>query len=77
MIYYILIPTANNQYLTETIGEVSFKNFWTDGGFDTLYRMITVGDDRLEQLKIKDEKSKEYTIPEFLERISTLNVIRN
>ena len=78
--YYILLPGDNEdgvQYSTNILGESSFKNFWVSQGFDILERMIHKYPDTLEQIKIKDEKSKEYTIEEFLKIVSKLNLIRN
>jgi hypothetical protein len=81
MMYYILLPDDITddgvQYSTNILGESSFKNFWADQGFDILERMIHKYPDTLEQIKIKDEKSKEYTIEEFLKIVSKLNLIRN
>jgi len=39
--------------------------------------MIHKYPDTLEHIKIKDEKSKEYTVEEFLEKVSKFNLIRN
>jgi hypothetical protein len=80
MMYYILLPDDNEdgvQYSINVLGESSFKNFWVSQGFDILERMIHKYPDTLEQIKIKDEKSKEYTIEEFLKIVSKLNLIRN
>lgn len=80
MMYYILLPDDNEdgvQYSINVLGESSFKNFWASQGFDILERMIHKYPDTLEQIKIKDEKSKEYTIEEFLKIVSKLNLIRN
>ena len=80
MIYYILLPDDSDdgvQYSTNVLGESSFKNFWADQGFDILERMIHKYPDTLEHIKIKDEKSKEYTVEEFLEKVSKFNLIRN
>ena len=80
MMYYILLPDDNDdgvQYSINVLGESSFKNFWVSQGFDILERMIHKYPDTLEQIKIKDEKSKEYTIEEFLKIVSKLNLIRN
>ena len=80
MMYYILLPDDHEdgvQYSINVLGESSFKNFWVSQGFDILERMIHKYPDTLEQIKIKDEKSKEYTIEEFLKIVSKLNLIRN
>lgn len=77
--YYILLPDDEDngvQYSTNVLGEISFKNFWADQGFEIFQRMVHKYPDTLEHIKIKDEKSKEYTPEEFLDVISKLNIIR-
>jgi hypothetical protein len=80
MIYYILLPDDEDngvQYSTNVLGESSFKNFWVDQGFDILERIIHKYPDTVAHIKIKDEKSKEYTVDEFLTILSKFNLIRN
>jgi len=80
MIYYILLPGDSEdgvQYSTNILGEVAFKNFWADTGYSILKTIIKKHPDKLENIKIKDEKSKEYTIEEFLSVIEKLNIIEN
>ena len=80
MIYYILLPDDSDdgvQYSTNVLGESSFKNFWADQGFDILERIIHKYPDTVAHIKIKDEKSKEYTVDEFLTILSKFNLIRN
>ena len=77
--YYILLPDDSNedaQYSTNILGESSFKNFWADQGFGILERLIHKYPDTLDSITIKDEKSKTYTIEEFLGVISKLNIIQ-
>ena len=79
MMYYILLPDDEDngvQYSTNVLGEISFKNFWADQGFEIFQRIVHKYPDTLEYIKIKDEKSKEYTPEEFLDVISKLNIIR-
>jgi len=79
MIYYILLPNdteEGTQYSTNVLGESAFKNFWTDQGFEILVRLIEKYPDTLNTVKIKDEQSKEYSIEEFLQMTSKLNLIR-
>lgn len=79
MMYYILLPDDEDegvQYSTNVLGETSFKNFWAEQGFEIFQRMVHKYPDTLEQIKIKDEKGKEYTPEEFLDVISKLNIIR-
>tara|TARA_R110000772_G_scaffold205621_1_gene316229 strand:- start:654 stop:896 length:243 start_codon:yes stop_codon:yes gene_type:complete len=80
MIYYILLPDDTDdgvQYSTNVLGESSFKNFWADQGFEILVRLIEKYPDTLDTVKIKDDQSKEYSIEDFLDITSKLNLIRN
>ena len=79
MMYYILLPDDTDdgvQYSTNVLGETSFKNFWAEQGFEIFSRMVALYPDTLSEIKIKDEKSREYTPEEFLDVISKLNIIR-
>ena len=78
--YYILLPDDTDegvQYSTNILGESSFKNFWADQGFDIFERLVHKYPDTLEEIKIKDEKGKQYTPEEFLGAVGKLNIIRN
>ena len=80
MMYYILLPEDNEDdvnYSTNILGEISFKNFWTDQGFEILERLVDKYPDTLTEVKIKDEKNKNYTVEEFLEKIKNLRFIKN
>ncbi len=79
-VYYILLPDDTEdgvQYSTNVLGESSFKNFWADQGFEILVRLIEKYPDTLDTVKIKDDQSKEYSIEDFLNITSKLNLIRN
>lgn len=79
MRYYILLPDDDDTeatYSTNVLGESSFKNFWTDQGFEILQRIVHKYPDTLEFIKIKDEKSKEYSVEEFLNIVSKLKIIK-
>ena len=78
--YYILLPDDTDegvQYSTNILGESSFKNFWADQGFDIFERLVHKYPDTLEEIKIKDEKGKQYTAEQFLGAVGKLNIIRN
>ena len=80
MRYFILLPGDTEEsvdFSTNILGEASFKNFWTDQGFEILTRLVEKYPDTLEEVLIKDEKSKSYSVEEFLEKIKKLRVIRN
>ena len=80
MRYFILLPGDTEEsvdFSTNILGEASFKNFWTDQGFEILVRLVEKYPDTLDEVVIKDEKSKSYSVEEFLEKIKKLRVIRN
>jgi len=79
MMYYILLPDDTEegvQYSTNVLGESSFKNFWAEQGLEILERLVNKYPDTLNEIKIKDEKSKDYTVEEFLDIIEKLNIIK-
>ena len=80
MRYFILLPgdtEENVDFDTNILGEVSFKNFWADRGFEILTRLVEKYPDTLTEVVIKDEKNKNYSVEEFLDSIKSLKVIRN
>ena len=80
MRYFILLPGDTEEsvdFSTNILGEVSFKNFWADQGFGILVRLAEKYPDTLEEVVIKDEQSKSYSVEEFLEKIKKLRVIHN
>lgn len=80
MRYFILLPDDTEEtvdFSTNILGEVSFKNFWADQGFEILVRLVDKYPDTLEEVVIKDEHSKSYSVEEFLDKIKNLKVIRN
>jgi len=80
MRYFILLPGDTEEsvdFSTNILGEVSFKNFWADQGFGIHIRLVEKYPDTLEEVVIKDEKSKSYSVEEFLEKIKKLRVIHN
>lgn len=79
MMYYILLPDDTEegvQYSTNVLGESSFKNFWADQGYEILERLVNKYPDTIDEIKIKDEKNKNYTPSEFLDVVEKLNIIR-
>jgi hypothetical protein len=73
MTYYIELK--NGTYLP--IGEKSFKNFWADQGYDLLLDIVFKKPHLIDTIKIKDEKSTEYTVQYFVDSLVNLNVIHN
>jgi len=80
MRYFILLPGDTEEsvdFSTNILGEVSFKNFWADQGFGILTRLVDKYPDTLDEVIIKDEKSKSYSVEEFLDKIKKLRIIHN
>lgn len=80
MRYFILLPDDTEEsvdFSTNILGEVSFKNFWADQGFDILVKLVEKYPDTLDEVIIKDEKSKSYSVEDFLETIKKLRIIQN
>ncbi len=80
MRYFILLPGDSEEsvdFSTNILGEVSFKNFWADQGFEILVRLVEKYPDTLEEVVIKDEQSKSYSVEQFLDKIKKLKVIQN
>mgnify|MGYP001449287761 FL=1 len=79
MMYYILLPDDTEQgvqYSTNVLGESSFKNFWAEQGYEILERLVNKYPDTIDEIRIKDEKNKNYTPSEFLDVVEKLNIIR-
>ena len=77
---FILLPEDTEEdvdYSTNILGEISFKNFWTEDGFEILVRSVDKYPDTLEQVRIKDEQNKNYSVEQFLDKIKNLKVIKN
>ena len=80
MRYFILLPGDTEEsvdFSTNILGEVSFKNFWADQGWSILLKLIDKHPTTLDEVVIKDEKSNNYSIEEFLDKIKKLRIIHN
>tara|TARA_R100000315_G_C5215520_1_gene128641 strand:+ start:647 stop:892 length:246 start_codon:yes stop_codon:yes gene_type:complete len=77
MRYYILYPgntEADTVNSTNQLGDASFKTFWAQRGLNILMNAVEQQHKDLEKFTIKDEKGKEYSIEEFLDKIKKLKV---
>jgi len=59
---------------TNTLGEISFNTFHTEDGFKILMNIVENYPDKLDDISIFDEKMRNYTIEEFLDKIKGLKV---
>ena len=79
MMYYILLKNddiKNPNFSPNVLGEVSFKNFWAEDGFQALQQMIQKYPDNLDEVVIKDQKNKSYSIEQFLDKLNGLRIIQ-
>ena len=77
MTFYILMKgDTENDVInsTNTLGEISFNTFHTEDGFKILMNLVENYSDKLEEISIFDEKMKNYTIEEFLDKIKGLKI---
>ena len=59
---------------TNTLGEISFNTFHSEDGFKILMNIVEKYPDKLEEISIFDQKMRDYTIEEFLDKIKGLKV---
>tara|TARA_B100000780_G_scaffold275149_1_gene241270 strand:+ start:70 stop:306 length:237 start_codon:yes stop_codon:yes gene_type:complete len=77
MTYYILLEGDSTDELWDnnTLGEESFKTFYTGNGFKALNNIVVRRPDLLESVTIVDEKKKQYSVEEFLNLIQKWKLI--
>ncbi len=79
MMYYILLKdddVKNPNFSPNVLGEVLFKNFWAEDGFQALQQMIQKYPDNLDEVVIKDQNNKSYSIEQFLDKLNGLRIIQ-
>tara|TARA_R100001015_G_C4606494_1_gene161573 strand:+ start:909 stop:1151 length:243 start_codon:yes stop_codon:yes gene_type:complete len=72
MTYYLLLSgdtEKDSLYETNVLGEESFDTFYPSVGFMMLHRIVNQKPELLESLQILDEKKKNYTITEFMDKL--------
>ena len=76
MMYYIVLSERTEDLWDQnTLGEESFGTFYTGLGYITLNNIIQREPELLSRVKIKDEKGKNYSVPEFLEKAEKWKII--
>ena len=77
MTYYILLgnDSIDSIWDENILGEESFGKFYTGNGYRALTTMINKEPEVLESIKIIDEKTKSYSVEEFLELISKWKIM--
>ena len=78
MRYYILYPGDTEADTIKDINQLGDENgfgvFWTKRGFNVLMNAVEQHHSVLNHVVIKDEKGKEYSIEDFLDKIKKLKV---
>lgn len=78
MMYFILLPGDSEEdsvYATNILGEdTGFGTFWAESGFFALIKMVELGHEQLEQVRIKDSTNNSYTIEQFLAVLKGLKI---
>lgn len=72
MTYYLLLSgdtEKDSLYETNVLGEESFGTFYPSVGFMMLHRIVNQKPELLDSLQILDEKKKNYTITEFMDKL--------
>ena len=76
MRYYIILNERKEDlWDTNTIGEESFGTFYTGLGYIALNNIIQKEPELLSRVKIKDEKGKDYSVTEFLDKVEKWKII--
>ena len=77
MTYYLLLDgdTEKETYFSSNIiGEESFGVFYPEQGMDVLMKLANNKSKVLEQIRIKDEVGKSYTLEDFISILDKLKI---
>ena len=76
MMYYIVLSERTEDLWDQnTLGEESFGTFYTGLGYIALNNIIQKEPELLSRVKIKDEKGKNYSVTEFLDKVEKWKII--
>ena len=76
MMYYIVLSERTEDLWDQnTLGEESFGTFYTGLGYIALNNIIQREPELLSRVKIKDEKGKNYSVTEFLDKAEKWKII--
>jgi hypothetical protein len=75
---YYLIDSKDKWRRKLKIGERSFNYLYTDSGWNALKLIVKNGSDqRLQEIKVKDQYNHEYSIEDFVNEIKNLIIMEN
>ena len=80
MTYYLLLSgdtEKDSLYETNVLGEESFDTFYPSVGFMMLHRIVNQKPELLETLTILDEKKKNYSITEFMDKLEKWKIAKS
>jgi|TARA_B100000085_G_C18486819_1_gene489590 hypothetical protein len=80
MTYYLLLNGDSEKdsiYETNVLGEESFDTFYPSVGFMMLHRIVNQKPELLETLTILDEKKKNYSITEFMDKLEKWKIAKS
>tara|TARA_B100000214_G_C23589518_1_gene455623 strand:- start:219 stop:449 length:231 start_codon:yes stop_codon:yes gene_type:complete len=75
MYYIVLSERTEDLWDQNTLGEESFGTFYTGLGYIALNNIIQREPELLSRVKIKDEKGKNYSVTEFLDKVEKWKII--
>ena len=76
MMYYIVLSERTEDLWDQnTLGEESFGTFYTGLGYIALNNIINQEPELLSRVKIKDERGKDYSVTEFLDKVEKWKII--
>ena len=80
MTYYLLLNGDSEKdsiYETNVLGEESFDTFYPSVGFMMLHRIVNQKPELLQTLTILDEKKKNYSITEFMDKLEKWKIVKS
>ena len=80
MTYYLLLNGDSEKdsiYETNVLGEESFDTFYPSVGFMMLHRIVNQKPELLQTLTILDEKKKNYSITEFMDKLEKWKIAKS
>ena len=78
--FYLKLPTFRDSDEWLQMGEMSFGNFYSYGGLQSLNNFLKMAEKKpeaMDKIQIKDDKNNSYTAEEFVLLLTEVEVIDN
>ena len=78
--YYLTLTTVRDSDEWLQMGEMSFGNFYSYGGLQSLNNFLKMAEKKpeaMDKIQIKDDKNNSYTAEEFVLLLAEVQVIDN